>query len=312
MDNLQTSNFLMLVRPTDLPCLVGISNYCLHHNDEIKDLINYEFDKLVDQLKIYKVNIKVFDSVPGASAAVFPNNWVSSHVNQKDKTKTIVLYPMERKIRRLEREGLKGEGSPLMQYIYNDPTVTKIIDLTFYESFNMFLESTGALVFDRPNKIAYCGLSDKSNREVAMEWGKIMNYEVIIFETHNPYRHNNPVYHTNIMMNIGEHFVVICLDAIISEKDRQKVLSSLKKSGRKIIPITLEQMKNFCGNCLQVRNQDNQYILCLSQKAYDHFEPSQLAILKSYCDGGFVIGQYSLIELFGGGSVRCTLLEYGW
>lgn len=306
MDTSQTSNLLMLVKPTELPCLVNLLSFCQNYTHDIKQLIEDQFNHFVYTLKKHHINIKVFEAPPKAPASTFPNNWVSSHVNHKTHEKTIVIYPMQNQLRRLERE------SPLMDYIYDDPTATQIVDLTFYETLHMFLESTGSFVLDRINKVAYCGLSGKTNFNVAVEWGKIMGYQIIGFETFNPYRNNKPVYHTNIMMTIAEQYAIICLDSIISKDDQQRVLSQLKKSGRQIITITLEQMNNFCGNCLQVRNQSNQFVLCLSQKAYESFTPSQLTLLKSFCNGGFVIAEYSLIELFGNGSIRCSLLEYGF
>jgi hypothetical protein len=285
----------MLVRPTELA-----PDQSLY----IRELINYQFDDFVSTLKRYDVEINIFDSVPNAPASVFPNNWVSSHVNQKTNKKIIVLYPMENFFRRLERD------SPLMDYIYKDKSVIEIIDLTDYELVGRFLESTGSLVLDRVNKIAYCGVAEKTNGNLAMEWSHLMKYTVVEFETIDWDR--KPVYHTNILMSIGEQYVIICPDVIASKEDRKMVLSSLRKSGRRIIRITKPQLHNFCGNCLQVRNKFNGFVLCLSKKAYESFYPEQLKLLKSYCSGGLVVVEYSLLEHFGGGSIRCSLLEYGF
>jgi hypothetical protein len=295
MNCLQTSNLLILVRPTE---------FVKFYDKEIIDLINYQFNDLVSILKQHKINLIVFDSVPNASVSVFPNNWVSSHVNQKTGNKTIVLYPMQNPIRRLER------FSPVMNYILHDKSVKKIIDLTHYEAQGRFLESTGAFVLDRVNKTAYCGVAEKADSHLAYEWGRLMGYTIIEFETIDWDR--KPVYHTNIVMTIGKQFAIICSEVIRFEEEKQIVLSSLKNSGRQVIIISFVQMHNFCAYCLQVRNQDDQLVLCLSQKAYESFRPQQLALLKAYCDGGLAVVEYSLIEYFGGGSVRCSLLEYGF
>src|SRR6185436_20236268 len=168
MDCVQTSNKLLLVRPTEL---------VKFQDKEIKDLINYQFNDLVSTLERHQINIMVFDSAPQARASVFPNNWISSHVNRRTKEKKVVLYPMENSLRRLERR------SPVMDYILNDDSVTKIINLSDYELEGQFLESTGAFVLDRVNKIAYCGVAKKANSHLAFEWGRLMNYTIIEFET---------------------------------------------------------------------------------------------------------------------------------
>ena len=179
IDHIQTSDLIILVRPTALS---------RDYKPTIAKLINNQFNDLVSTLRRHQIEIKVFNSAPLAIDSVFPNNWVSSHVDHITKKKTIVLYPMENPNRRLERH------SPLMDYIFKDPSVKKIIDLTDYESIGKFLESTGSFVLDRPNKIAYCGIAEKTNGSLATKWGTLMNYSVIEFETIDWDR--KPVYHT--------------------------------------------------------------------------------------------------------------------
>lgn len=304
MDNVQTSNLLILVKPTYLPCFQSKLNECSINPDKIHSLLNLEFDKFIESLKKYKIKVLVFDSPKNAEAATFPNNWITSHVNPQNKHKTIIIYPMENPNRRLERM------SPLMNYIKEDSTVVKLIDLSFYERDQMFLEGTGSMVLDRVHKVAYCDSSSHTNLLLAKIWCLMMNYELCSFKTSDEY--HSDVYHTNIMMSIGEQFVIICLPSIVSENDRRKVLLSLKKTGRIIINITIIQMAKFCGNCLQVRNQLNELVLCLSLTAYQAFEPYQLQILENFCNGGLMVINNHLMELFGGGSVRCNLLEYGF
>lgn len=284
---------IIVVKPTYIA-----ERHPSYHNQAMED-----FNRLVKGLSDKDIDVLAFESPPHARAATFPNNWVTSHHDSNGKT--IVIYPMQNPGRRIERDPQK---SPLMHFILKDKSVEQIIDLTFFEKNNKFLEGTGSLVLDRINRIAFLGVAPKNNLDAATEWAKIMNYELCHFQTIGI--NHLPVYHTNVMMTIGQLFAIVCFDVIPSKKDQDKIKSLLKNTGRIIIEISFKQMTNYCANCLQVTNRKNQQVLCLSKTAYDAYTNQQKTLLESFCNGGFAVIDYSTIEYLGGGSVRCSLLEY--
>jgi hypothetical protein len=66
-------------------------------------------------------------------------------------------------------------------------------------------------------------------------------------------------------------------------------------------------MHSFAGNMLQVRNSANQLFLVMSKSAYDALDDKQINQLKSYNE--LIVVPVPTIEKYGGGSVRCMMLE---
>jgi len=171
------------------------------------------------------------------------------------------------------------------------------------------LEGTGSLVLDRINKIAYCCLSARTHEKVIDVWAQITGYQTCIFHAYD--ENHRAIYHTNVMMNIGDTFVIICLSAIKNKTEKQKVVNYLSNKSKKIIiPITIEQLNNFVGNSLQIKNIYGVSVMCLSETAYKSLSDDQKKVLMKACPGGFAIVDYSVIEKARGGSVRCSLLEF--
>ena len=54
----------------------------------------------------------------------------------------------------------------------------------------------------------------------------------------------------------GSDYAVICLDTIDDATERELVERALTESHKEVIEITEEQMQNFAGNMLEVRNND--------------------------------------------------------
>ena len=298
----QTTNFIALVKPTYLNIDTDShqngndfeKNHVIYKKIDIKN----EFNHLLQNLSKNYVNYIVYDSPKGTPDGVFPNNWITFH--WETKTPTIVIYPMKDIVRRKERQSKLLTDMKSLK-IFN------IIDLTYFEKKNQYLEGTGSLVLDRINKIAYSCHSCRTNQNVLDYWAYKMDYKICSFRAYDDLK--KPVYHTNVMMSIADHFVIVCLDAI-TNVDRQKVLDSLiYKSNKKIIHITPKQMDSFCGNCLQIKNSKGKTVLCLSETAHQAFNSNQLKIILKYCDGGLIITDYKLIEEIRGGSIRCSLLE---
>ncbi|MFD2523261.1 citrulline utilization hydrolase CtlX [Emticicia soli] len=256
-----------------------------------------EFDVMVSQLRAIGVNVLVYDDTPKPYTpdSIFPNNWVSFHHSGK-----VCLYPMQAENRRLERR------TDIIEELSANYHVEKIIDLTSFEQEGKFLEGTGSLVLDRMHRIAYACLSPRTNEEVLTAWEEQMNgYKIVKFRAVDA--NEKEIYHTNVMMCIGDNFAVVCLQSIADLDERLMVKESLESTGKNVIEITLEQMNEFAGNMLLVTNQKEHRILVMSTRAYDSLTADQKKLLEEYAD----IAHFDLniIETCGGGSARCMMAE---
>lgn len=256
-----------------------------------------EFDVMVSQLRAIGVNVIVYDDTPKPYTpdSIFPNNWVSFHHSGK-----VCLYPMQAENRRLERR------TDIIEELSANYHVEKIIDLTSFEQEGKFLEGTGSLVLDRMHRIAYACLSPRTNEEVLTAWEEQMNgYKIVKFRAVDA--NEKEIYHTNVMMCIGDNFAVVCLQSIADLDERLMVKESLESTGKNVIEITLDQMNEFAGNMLLVTNQKEHRILVMSTRAYDSLTADQKKLLEEYAD----IAHFDLniIETCGGGSARCMMAE---
>jgi hypothetical protein len=231
--------------------------------------------------------------------AVFPNNWFLTLKDKKDTH--IILFPMLNLTRRLERqkENLKN------LLLSNNIKISQIFDLTYFEKYNKSLEGTGSLVLDRPDKIAYASLSPRTNIDVLDEFSKISSYNVITFKSYD--KNDSLIYHTNVMMSVGDGFAVVCSDSIKDKQKREIVINSLKKSNKNVIPISLEQIHLMCGNILHVKNSKKERIIIMSRTAFCAFTKAQRESLEKF--GKIIAVPISTIETIGGGSARCMLTE---
>ncbi len=255
-----------------------------------------EFDEMERRLTAAGVDVIVYDDTvePYTPDSIFPNNWVSFHASG-----TVVLYPMQAENRRLERR----------MDIINDLSerfhVAKVVDLTHFEQEGKFLEGTGSLVFDRMSRVAFACLSPRTNSDVLDEYVRQTNYRVVSFRASDA--SGKAIYHTNVLMCIGDSFAVICLQAIKDPDERLMVRQELEGLGKQIIEITLEQMAAFAGNMLLVTTKKGQKLLVMSTQAYESLTPRQLDKLDDYASLMHI--GLSVIEGNGGGSARCMMAE---
>lgn len=295
------TNTLLMIRPVcfDLNEQTTASNTFQqierqHTSSKIQQLALQEFDNFVGQLQELGVQVHVFEDTlkPHTPDSIFPNNWLSFHNNN-----TIITYPMQAPNRRLERR------ADILAAFPNK----KVVDLSQpYEAKGQFLEGTGSLILDRKNKMAYACRSPRTHEKVLKEWQKISAYQTQLFNAVD--KNQQQIYHTNVMMTIGDGFVVICLESIESEDERQKTQRSLQDTGHEILDITYQQMNDFAGNMLQISNQQGQKIMVLSKTAYQSLQARQIARLQHHNDQ-LLIAAIPTIERYGGGSVRCMLTE---
>jgi hypothetical protein len=261
-----------------------------------------EFGQLVQALRSEGVSVCVVeDSVdPAKPDAVFPNNWVSFHDDG-----TLVLYPLQSASRRVERRQ-DVIASAVTELGFR---VSHLLDLTHYESAGHFLEGTGSLVLDHLQRVAYACLSPRTHAEVLTEWACELDYEVVSFSAAD--RQGVPLYHTNVLMCIGERLAVVGSEAIVSA-DRGRVLDRLRASGRELLEIGHDAIERFAGNMLELGTWDealgDSRVLLMSESARRALTPGQFAQLSGCTDTVLAV-PIPTIEKLGGGSVRCMLAE---
>ena len=264
-------------------------------DNEIKNIALEEFELLYNKIESQGIKVTVFKDSRNVDTpdAVFPNNWISFHNDNK-----AITYPMFAENRRLERtdlviECLRDHGKNIsIEYDYSN-----------FENDNMFLEGTGSLVLDRLNKIAYCSLSQRSNEELVNRFCKDMGYNPVCFKS---YHQNKPIYHTNVVLSICNKFSIVCLQSIIDKKERLSVADSLKSSGLEIIDIDINQMSSFGANCIQL-NGNKGPVLVMSSKSYNSFTNNQLGIIQKNTE--VIHSSLENIENNSGGSARCMIAE---
>ncbi|HZJ80733.1 MAG TPA: arginine deiminase-related protein [Dysgonamonadaceae bacterium] len=255
-----------------------------------------EFDNFVETLRKNKIQVIVVQDTidPHTPDSIYPNNWFSTH-----STGELVLYPMYAENRRLERK------PHVLKAINEHFSAHKIIDLTDWENKNRFLEGTGSMILDHNNRIAYACRSERTDDIVLEEFYTKMNSEPEIFNAFD--EQGRSIYHTNIMLSIGEKFAVICAESITDEKRRDNIINKLKNSKKDIIEISYNQMRNFCANIIEVRNSDNESFLIMSETAEQAFTHKQTEVLEKHCK--IISSSLNSIEQAGGGSARCMIAE---
>lgn len=255
-----------------------------------------EFEGFAALLKNNGVDVTIIDDTPDPYTpdSIFPNNWVSFHGDG-----TICLYPMYAQNRRLERK------PEVLQQVSRKFDIRATLDFSGYEQQGLFLEGTGSLVLDRDKKIAYAGLSPRTDRTVLLDFCEKIGYTPELFTAVDG--KGLSIYHTNVMMCVGDRFVVVCLDSVPDPVERKSLADTISRSGKTIIPISLSQMNQFAGNMLQVHNDKGEKLLVMSSQAYASLEPAQISELTGF--NRILHAPLTTIETNGGGSARCMLAE---
>jgi len=257
-----------------------------------------EFDALADALRGAGITVVVVDDTPDPHTpdSVFPNNWVSFHADGR-----VVLYPMEASNRRTERR------TDIIDLLTDEFgfQVTEILDMAEHENSGHFLEGTGSMVLDRVNKIAYACLSSRTQLDPLGDFAQRMGYEVVAFDAVD--RDGVPIYHTNVLMNVGESVVVICDAAIARDDQRQAVLARLEESGHTVVSLNYDQLDAFAGNMLELRSEKGVRVIAMSDRAWKSLHQEQRDTLLA--NGEVVTSNIDNIEDSAGGSVRCMLAE---
>ena len=298
-DEAQTSGTVLMVRPASFGfhAEAAESNVFAHApaGADLQAALD-EFDRLVQALETAGIEVLLLDDTanPAKPDAVFPNNWVSFHADG-----TMVLYPMATEARRLERDP-DGLQRLLLSNGFNVP---RVVDLSFHERHGHFLEGTGSLVLDRPQRRAFANLSPRTNAMVIADFDDQLDYSTLVLDARD--RSGRPIYHTNVALSLGERFGVLCTGAVAAEY-REVLIGEIEASGRTLIQVNYEQMRQFACNLIELSGRKGP-VIALSSTAVRSYSPDQRRRLERF--GELIEADIPTIEAVGGGSVRCMIAD---
>ncbi len=251
-----------------------------------------EHDEAVERLRAVGVTVHLFDDEGEHDTpdSVFPNNWFSTHPGGH-----VAVYPMFVPSRRRERR------SDVIELLKQEYRVQDVIDYSGLEQDDLALEGTGAMVLDHVGRIAYTVRSNRADPVLLERFCTHFNYEPIAFDAKDA--EGRDVYHTNVLMGIGTHYALICLDMISDPERRATVRARLEESGRTVIDLSHEQIANFAGNAIELSGKDG-LVLALSSRALKALTPSQVSVIEASATP--LPLSVPTIET-AGGSVRCMI-----
>jgi len=292
----QSTNHVLLIRPAEFYCNEQTieTNHYQNSDDTIsKDqtlsMATNEFDQFRKTLVENQIRVSTLDGNIGCPDNIFPN-WAVTYSD-----KNMHIFSMLGENRRLEKS---KDHIEILEKNYRLDQ-----DYSPYEDEGLFLEGTSSLVMDRINRIAYMGISARSNLKLAQIWSEKNDFKLIPFETSS--HTGGPIYHSDVMMYIGTELAVVCEDSI--KNGKSNVIESLRKT-HELMFITQEQLLHFCGNCIEVKDDEGRFCLIMSSKAFSGYDDSQIKILNHFYDR-IIHSDLETIETHGGGSARCMIME---
>ena len=275
------TNKILMVRPALFAFNeeTAVNNYYQKRDNktvqEIQNSALIEFDKMVEKLKNIGIDVKVIQDTkePHTPDSIFPNNWFSTHYSN-----TVVLYPMFAENRRLER-------TDNLYDFFDETDDLNVVDYSSLEKENIFLEGTGSLVLDRKNKKAYCSLSERADEKLLNIFCEDAGYKKIAFHSCQTVdEERKPIYHTNVMMAMGENYAILCADSIDNLEERAAVINELEKDKKEIVYISEQQVENFLGNTIELVNNEEVNVCVMSATAYSALTEEQKNIIEKYFD----------------------------
>lgn len=303
MTRKQTTRSILMIRPSNFGFNAETAvNNAFQNNKagispkEISEKAIVEFDSFVQLLRTNGIDVKVYQDEPEPVKpdAVFPNNWVSFHEDG-----TVITYPMFAPLRRKERT------DKVLDQLEHDFWIVDHIHMEDSETDEIYLEGTGSMVLDRFNRIAFACLSPRTDKTLFEDWCKIAGYTPVSFTSID--QNGQLVYHTNVMMAVGETFVIICMDSVVDEEEKEELMEIFQKTNKEVIEISLQQMNSFAGNMLQVQAASGQTFLVISKTAFNSLTKEQINRIEQHTN--ILTPDIETIETYGGGSVRCMMAE---
>lgn len=264
--------------------------------EEIQAKALQEFDGYVETLRSKGIEVIVFEDTkdPHTPDSIFPNDWCSYHEDG-----TVGLYPMFAANRRLERrEDLLEDLQKKHGF-----KITRRLDLTEYEKQGKYLEGAGVLIFDYPNKVVYCSVSNRAQKDMIELAAAELGYKAVTFKAVD--HKGADLYHTTVVMALGEKYAIICEDSVCDPKEKEVLWKTLEETGHEIISITFEQMYAYAGNALEFINSKGERFLSMSRRAVNSLTTEQKARIGKYAE--LLSIPLEVIEDNGGGSARCMI-----
>ena len=264
--------------------------------EELQQTALAEFDNMVQTLRNHSIHVIVIEDTkePAKPDAVFPNNWLSTTPEG-----LVIVFPMYAPNRRAEKR------DDILEQLEREFVVKDVQDWSEYEVEGRFLEGTGSMVIDHDEKMIFACISERTSMPLLEKFASSNHYQAIVFLATD--KNGNPVYHTNVVLAMGEGFCVLCEEAIEEEWELIAVRQLLQSTGHTIIPITRDQMHAFAGNMLEVKNSKGENILVMSQAAFNSLRKEQKTLLEAYAK--LLSVAVPTIEAVEGGSVRCMMAE---
>ena len=259
-----------------------------------KHVIN-EFENFTKKLIKNDIDVKIFEGneLTENPDEIFPNNWIVFDDNK------IGIFSMYAKNRRTEINYNYVSNLNIDNY--------KVFDYSNYTEKNLFLEGTGSVVLDRVNKKAYCCKSERSSKKLFLKFCSDFEYKPVYFNAfHVVGNRKRRIYHTNVMMSIGDKLCVICLDSVDNINQKQILIENISNSNT-ILEINEEQMNNFAGNIIFLKSKKNETQIVMSDCAFRSLKKKQLKTLEK--TGNIIKSPIPKIQKYSGGSVRCMITE---
>lgn len=256
-----------------------------------------EFESAVKILERNGLKVLVLDgnTAPGLKTPdeLFPNNWFLTRPDG-----ILEVFPMKHQNRQAEVR----IGELIGVFEEAGLKVDKVVD--WRELLPSTLEGTGVLVFDHLTARVFASYSPRCESDSLEKYAGLLGLELIACNSED--FSGNPIFHTNVILSIGDKFAVVCEEAIVKDSKGQRFLTELAV-GRELVKISLAQVHHFCGNVLAVESRDAEKLIIMSQSAYGAYSSEQLQSLQSH--GRLVVVPLDIIEKVGGGSIRCMMAE---
>lgn len=247
--------------------------------------------RLSEALRRAGVAVSLFEDETGASPdSVFCNNWFTTHPDGR-----VLLCPMYPANRRHERR------DDVVEHLREQFRVTEVLDWTAAEDHGQFLEGTGSVVIDHADGVAYGCRSHRLTDELFTRFSAEFGLYPMLFDAVDA--SGRPIYHTNVMMSVGQRLALIGSDLVPEPGQRRELLGMLRSSGRVVVELDPNQIRSFAGNVLELRGSQGP-VLAMSTTALASLRQYQREAIAAHCR--IVAVDVSTVEA-AGGSVRCML-----
>jgi hypothetical protein len=259
-------------------------------NKDVRQQAVIEFEQAHEILVSKGIEVKVFNDQDALLPdAIFPNNWISHVPNE-----SVVVYPMLTENRRAE---VRTDVIEWMSQFLNE----RVMDIR--GDYSRILEGTGSIVFDHQSKTAFACVSPRTNLSLLRDFSSQIGYTTLSFESVDV--NGGQIYHTNVVMSLGEDIGIICLESIQDLLERSMLKAHLEKIGKKVLEISYHQMNHFAGNALEVINKEGERFYVMSTTAYESLNDDQIEAIEASTE--IIQIDIPTIEQIGGGSIRCMM-----